>query len=72
MDSKYSTIENNKVINKDFNLLQFEEDILLNFKDRLLYQFLKIEKIFNYPQDIEFTVKGKNIYILQSRNITIL
>jgi hypothetical protein len=46
MDSKYKTIENRKIIDKDFDLLTFEEDILLQFKDRLIYQFLKIEKIF--------------------------
>lgn len=72
MDNQYKTIQKSKVINKNFDLLTFEEDILLEFKDRLLYQFLKIEKLFLYPQDIEFTVKWKDIYILQSRNITIL
>lgn len=72
MDSSYKTIENLKVIDKGFDLLQFEENILINFKDRLLYNFLKIEKLFWYPQDIEFTVKGNDIYILQSRDITTL
>ena len=72
MESTYKTLEWKKIITKDFDLLQFEEDILLKFKDRLLYQFLKIEKIFWYPQDIEFTVRWNDIYILQSRNITFL
>lgn len=31
---------------------------------------LKIETFYNYPQDIEWTIKGKNFYILQSRPIT--
>ena len=31
---------------------------------------LKIETFYNCPQDIEWTIKGKNFYILQSRPIT--
>jgi len=72
MDSTYKTIKNKQIIDKEFDLLEFEEEILLNFKNRLLYQFLKIEKLFWYPQDIEFTIKWNDIYILQSRNITTL
>ena len=30
-----------------------------------------LENIFKYPQDIEWTIKGKDIYVLQSRPITI-
>lgn len=30
----------------------------------------KIEKLFEYPQDVEFAIKWKNLYILQSRDIT--
>ncbi len=30
----------------------------------------KIEKIYNFPQDIEWTIKDKQIYILQTRPIT--
>jgi len=30
----------------------------------------KIEKIFNYPQDIEFCIENNKIIILQTRNIT--
>ena len=33
---------------------------------------LEIEKAFDSPQDIEFSFKGKSLYILQSRNITTL
>ena len=33
---------------------------------------LKIEEIYNYPQDIEFAIKGNKIFILQSRPITTL
>ncbi len=33
---------------------------------------LSIEKLFGYPQDIEFAIKNGNIYILQSRDITTL
>lgn len=32
--------------------------------------FLGVEKLFNFPQDIEFCVKNNKIYFLQSRNIT--
>ena len=70
MDSSFKTIEKKEIIEKKFDSLQFEENILLNFKDKLLYQFLKIEKILWYPQDIEFSVKWEDIYILQSRHIT--
>lgn len=72
MDSTYKTIKNKKITNKESDFLHLEEDILLYFKDRLIYQFFKKEKLFWYPQDIEFTVKWKDIYILQSRNITTL
>ena len=33
---------------------------------------LKIEEHYKHPQDIEFAVKGKEIFILQSRAITTL
>lgn len=33
---------------------------------------LKIEKHFGYPVDVEWTQKGKKVYILQSRPITTL
>ena len=32
----------------------------------------KIENIYKHPQDIEFAVKNKEIFILQSRAITTL
>ncbi|MFX0022078.1 MAG: PEP/pyruvate-binding domain-containing protein [Candidatus Hermodarchaeota archaeon] len=33
---------------------------------------LKIEDIFNYPQDIKWAIEDNSIYILQSRPITTL
>lgn len=33
-------------------------------------EFLKVQLFFGYPCDIEFAVKGKELYILQSRMIT--
>lgn len=33
---------------------------------------LKIELLYNFPQDIEFSIKNNKIYILQSRPITTL
>jgi len=72
MDNEYETIENNILVSKEYDISQFEENIILNFKNKLLYSFLKIEKLFWYPQDIEFSVRWNKIFILQSRNITIL
>ena len=33
---------------------------------------LKIEKHYDFPQDIEWAVEGDNIYIVQSRAVTTL
>jgi hypothetical protein len=46
MDSKYKTMKNNTIVEREFDLLSFEEDILLKYKDILLRNFLKIEKLF--------------------------
>lgn len=53
-----------------FDILDFEENIILYHLEKLCKIFLKIEDYFQNPQDIEFTVKGNNVYILQSRSIT--
>lgn len=43
------------------------------YNSRIIETAFKIEKLFNYPQDIEFTVgKDGKTYILQSRDITAL
>jgi len=70
LDDKYLTIENNKKVLKkiDFNFL-FEEHIILNYLNNLIVFSEKINKIFSFPQDIEFTICNDSIYILQSRNI---
>lgn len=41
-------------------------------KDAVSTAVLKIEKHFGYPVDVEWTQKGKTVYILQSRPITTL
>jgi hypothetical protein len=46
MDNEYETIENNILVSKEYDISQFEENIILNFKNKLLYSFLKIEKLF--------------------------
>lgn len=50
-----------KIWNNKLNSLQVKElELLWN----------NLEKIFSYPQDIEFCIKNNNIIILQTRNIT--
>lgn len=60
------------------NLLQFDEvkvEIWKNLlsedlKEELRKQAIEIEAFFGAPQDIEWTIQGEHIYILQSRKIT--
>lgn len=59
---------------KDFSIKQkettfeFDENLLMNISKIAL----KIEKLFSYPQDIEFCIKDNELFILQSRSITTL
>ncbi len=46
--------------------------ILLGELKQLCDIAISIEKLFDYPQDIEFAIKKGKIYILQSRDITTL
>lgn len=69
-DLKYCGIKNNHIVNKTYEGLFFEEDILVKHAWKLYNLCIKVEEIFHSPQDIEFTVKDNDIYILQSRNIT--
>lgn len=59
---------------KDFSIIQKEATV--EFDENLLIDIsktaLKIEKLFNYPQDIEFCLKDRELFILQSRPITTL
>lgn len=56
-----------KIIN---NILKF------SFKKSLITKLsqtaLEIEKLYKFPQDIEFCIKNEKIFILQSRPITTL
>jgi phosphoenolpyruvate synthase/pyruvate phosphate dikinase len=47
-------------------------DIPVGILKEIAFFGLNIEKEFNHPQDIEFAIKNKNIYILQSRPINII
>jgi phosphoenolpyruvate synthase/pyruvate phosphate dikinase len=42
----------------------------IDFLHKLVLDALKLEKLFNYPQDIEWGWDGRDIFIFQSRNIT--
>jgi pyruvate,water dikinase len=46
--------------------VSIKKDILL----KLIKIFIKIEKIFNFDVDIEWTIKNNEVYILQVRPIT--
>jgi len=67
----YYTIQNSSVQKKSLKISNIHENIFFNIKDKLLNYVLQIENIFWCPQDIEFTVLNNDIYILQSRNITV-
>ena len=58
----------------DFSIEQ--KETTFDFDEKLLRDIsksaLKIEKLFNYPQDIEFCLNDNKIFILQSRPITTL
>lgn len=60
--------KNNFRIKKKSGLLEIKETLI----EKLAKIASKIEKINNYPQDIEFAIKGSKIFILQSRPITTL
>jgi pyruvate, water dikinase len=59
---------------KSFEII--EKNINYNIDEEIVKKIgkigLEIEKHYNKPQDIEFAVKGKEIFILQSRAITTL
>ncbi|MEM0142932.1 MAG: PEP/pyruvate-binding domain-containing protein [Candidatus Parvarchaeum sp.] len=56
-----------KVFNSTYNKLLTENELKQLYDTALL-----IEKLFGYPQDIEFAIGGGKVYILQSRDITTL
>lgn len=59
--------KNFKIIERNINY-KIDEKIIVN----IAKIGIKIEKHYKRPQDIEFAVKGKEIFILQSRAITTL
>ena len=66
----YHTIIDKKVVATWYEFLDFEDNIILHFISIMAKRFQRIEDILWCPQDIEFTVKDNDIYILQSRPIT--
>lgn len=64
---EYIANNKNKVMNKFLNKDSLKTDQVKN----LVNIAKRINKIFNNPQDIEWTIKGSKVYILQSRPITI-
>lgn len=69
LHSSYFTIEDKNVVEKPFSWIGFEVRIR-NIMVDILDVVNKIESIFWVPQDIEFTVRNNDIYILQSRPIS--
>ena len=67
LNSYYVDRDNFSIVNKEST---FEVDSSLIRK--IAETTLKIEKLFNYPQDIEFCLNYNKIFILQSRPITTL
>ena len=59
---------------KDFSIKQ--KKTTFKFNEKLLTDIsktaLKIERLYIYPQDIEFCLKDNELFILQSRPITTL
>ena len=55
-------------INQKKTTFEFDEKHLIDISKVAL----KIEKLYDYPQDIEFCIKDNKLFILQSRPITTL
>ena len=62
----YVSRTNSRILSRTSNLVTSRE--LKQLRDIAV----SIEKLFDYPQDIEFAIKNRVIYILQSRDITTL
>jgi len=62
-----------KILDWNFNILEYNKKVIIENKLflNLIKEFIKIEKIFNFDVDIEWTIKEDKIYILQVRPITI-
>lgn len=67
---KKSMILNGKVIIQDVDAEQKEKQVLTGEKTKeIAKSCLRVEKIFNYPQDIEWSISGGKLWLLQSRAI---
>lgn len=57
---------------KDLKIVEYNKKVYVdkNMFLKLIKEFIKIEKIFWYNVDIEWTIKNEKIYILQVRPIT--
>jgi phosphoenolpyruvate synthase/pyruvate phosphate dikinase len=78
MDKDYNILkyEYNKqeyFMNDNLEKTSYNQEIHLNDEIfiKLINEFKKIEELFNYDVDIEWTIKNDIIYILQVRPITI-
>lgn len=61
-----------KPVRESFHRAQTDLKSQLPEIDKLRTQFLAIEKLFGFPQDIEWCLRGNDLFILQSRPITSL
>ena len=61
-------VDNSNIIAEDIHVVQkISPDLLL----QLMQISYIVEKKFSWPQEVEFTIENKDLYILQSRNLTI-
>lgn len=61
-----------KILTKDFKILDYNKK---NYIDKILFlslikTFMKLEKFYSYPIDVEWLIKENKVYILQVRPIT--
>lgn len=70
LKSEYNIQE--KIINDNLNIIDLYEKVYIDKKILLLLlkEFIKIQRLYNYSIDIEWTIKDGIIYILQVRPIT--
>jgi len=70
---KYAIVRNSSGQNQTVNLTpeRANQQVLNTFEIKMLAQYAnKLEEHYKKPQDIEFAISGKDIYIVQSRPIT--
>lgn len=72
-EKKIAIVRNSSGKNQTVNLLpeRSKQQVLTTFEIKLLAQYAKeLESHYKKPQDIEFAIEGKNVFIVQSRPIT--